>query len=279
MKPGIRRWLAVTLLVGPMAAQSADVIVGAREWQKPADTPDGSWDDYNAVCNATTGVCSGSVGIVDLSGWTWASNGDVQALFERLIHPATTEFPTATSVYSEFDSADIAAAVSTFGPPTYHAFDYVFVRGWTRTLAPSGNGQPVAYTPYLRDYVGTLPSHQCGSGNAVCPDEAALSGLAAQYPTNGSSFRGAWLYRLVPPEVALPLLYSAVIGVGPGRSLADQVAIVQAYLAVPDIQSACVTLDAFRNHVRAQSGKQIATAVAERLIADAADISAAIPCP
>jgi hypothetical protein len=90
---------------------------------------------------------------------------------------------------------------------------------------------------------------------------------------------GVWLYRPAPPAILLELLHSAVIGVGPGRSLADKVAIVQAYLAGSDIRSACLTLDAFENEVRAQRGKKIAPALADQLTADANTIEAGIPCP
>lgn len=77
----------------------------------------------------------------------------------------------------------------------------------------------------------------------------------------------------------LERLYSAVIGIGPGKSSANKVAIAQAYLAVPDIQSACLMVEDFKNQVRAQRGKKIALAVADPLTADANAIKAAISCP
>jgi hypothetical protein len=83
------------------------------------------------------------------------------------------------------------------------------------------------------------------------------------------------------PTVAQQLtdLLAAVTGVGTGTSLADQVAAVQAYLAVPDIVSACSAMDVFKSHVVAQSGKKIDPALAAQITADANDIMAAIPCP
>jgi len=74
-------------------------------------------------------------------------------------------------------------------------------------------------------------------------------------------------------------LLVAVTGVGPGASFASQVTDVQAYLAVPDIVSACSAMDAFKSHVSAQSGKKIPAPLATQLLADADAIEAAIPCP
>jgi hypothetical protein len=74
-------------------------------------------------------------------------------------------------------------------------------------------------------------------------------------------------------------LLVAVTGVGTGTSLADKVTDVQAYLAVPDIVSACSAMDDFKSQVSAQSGKKIPAPLATQLTADADAIEAAIPCP
>ena len=74
-------------------------------------------------------------------------------------------------------------------------------------------------------------------------------------------------------------LLVAVTGVGPGPSLANKMTNVQAYLAVPDIASACSVMDDFTAEVSAQSGKKIPAPLATQLLADAAAIEAAIPCP
>jgi hypothetical protein len=77
----------------------------------------------------------------------------------------------------------------------------------------------------------------------------------------------------------LAALHAAVIGVGTGTSLVDKVANVQAYLAVPDVVSACSTMDDFKSQVAAQSGKKISAPLAAQLLGDAETIEAAIPCP
>jgi hypothetical protein len=77
----------------------------------------------------------------------------------------------------------------------------------------------------------------------------------------------------------LAALHAAVIGVGTGTSLADKVADVQAYLAVPDVVSACSLMDDFKSQVAAQSGKKISAPLATQLLGDAETIEATIPCP
>ena len=73
-------------------------------------------------------------------------------------------------------------------------------------------------------------------------------------------------------------LLADVAGVGPGRSLADKVALAQTYYAVPDVQATCAVLTDFGNEVRAQRGKKIAIEVADELTADAQAIMSAIGC-
>ena len=75
-------------------------------------------------------------------------------------------------------------------------------------------------------------------------------------------------------------LLAAVTGVGSGHSLEDKIESVQAYLAVPDIASACSMLSDFKVQLAAQSGSpQVPAPLAAELTADAEEIEAAIPCP
>jgi len=67
-------------------------------------------------------------------------------------------------------------------------------------------------------------------------------------------------------------------GVGPGKSLANKVALAQTYYAVPDIQSTCAVLKSFLHEVTAQSGKKLTTAQAQALSGDAAVIMRTMAC-
>ena len=73
-------------------------------------------------------------------------------------------------------------------------------------------------------------------------------------------------------------LAAAVVGVGPGKSLAAKVGAIQADLAANDTAGACRTLRAFIDEVNAQTGKKISGAVAASLISQARDIEAALGC-
>lgn len=80
------------------------------------------------------------------------------------------------------------------------------------------------------------------------------------------------------PETLLEELGADVAGVGPGRSLASKVMLAQTYLAVPDVESTCAMLNAFRNQVGAQRGKKLTVELADELTADAEAIQAAVGC-
>lgn len=80
------------------------------------------------------------------------------------------------------------------------------------------------------------------------------------------------------PETLLEELGAEVAGIGPGTSLADKISLAQTYLAVPDVQSTCAMLNAFRNQVRAQRGKKLTIELANQLIADAETIQEIIGC-
>jgi hypothetical protein len=73
-------------------------------------------------------------------------------------------------------------------------------------------------------------------------------------------------------------LATAVIGVGPGRSLADVVSAIQADVAANDTAGACKTLGAFVNEVNAQTDDKISDEEAESLLMQAHDIKAALGC-
>jgi phospholipase/lecithinase/hemolysin len=81
------------------------------------------------------------------------------------------------------------------------------------------------------------------------------------------------------PGTLLQQLATDVTGVGPGKSLADKVALAQTYYAVPDVQATCAVLTDFISQVKALAGKKkLATALSDQLIADAQVIMEAIGC-
>lgn len=60
------------------------VTVAGKEWAQPTDSLGLSWNAIFAVCGA--GPCMGNLrapylGTYELEGWMWASNAQVQSLF------------------------------------------------------------------------------------------------------------------------------------------------------------------------------------------------------
>jgi hypothetical protein len=96
----------------------------------------------------------------------------------------------------------------------------------------------------------------------------------------GNYFVGTTSHAFVTslPGLLLQELAGAVVGVGPGRSLAGKVSQAQSYYAAGNVGAACTMLSDFINEVRAQRGKKIAAATADALIADARAIMAAMGC-
>lgn len=75
------------------AAMLQPVTVNGVEWHDPFEFLFNSWNDINAVCDASTGACSGTLTnladeIIDLTGWTWAGVSDINALFNHYIAPS-----------------------------------------------------------------------------------------------------------------------------------------------------------------------------------------------
>ncbi len=84
MKNKILNLTAILIIVGPMPALADPVVIGDKEWRQVADTIGFTYGEIATVCNAGTGECSGSIGSVDFSGWTWANVSEVGELFSAI---------------------------------------------------------------------------------------------------------------------------------------------------------------------------------------------------
>ena len=96
--------------------------------------------------------------------------------------------------------------------------------------------------------------------------------------SDGVAFDRMQFVPALDPADLLADLSAAVTGVGPGKSLADKVALAQAYYAVPDVQATCAILTDFNREVRAQRGKLIPMELADELTADAEAIMVSMGC-
>jgi hypothetical protein len=74
-------------------------------------------------------------------------------------------------------------------------------------------------------------------------------------------------------------LMAKIVGLGPGSSLADKVAHIDANVDAGNLREACNDLtNSFPNAVSAQKGKKIPDSVADALIADAGRIASVLEC-
>lgn len=192
----MRSRLFTLLALGLFAAQSADaVVIDGKDWRQLTETTNFSWLVVNSSCG--TGLCSGSIGEVSVDGWNWATNSDVQGLFDALIRPGTTQFPTASD-YSAAGDADIAHAIgSVFEATSIFNFGNVSwreARGITR--GSSGFATTMAY----------LSDNPFANGLDV-------AGFDTSWPTNlGDSGTGIWLYK--PAAAVAEPASLALFGIG-----------------------------------------------------------------
>ena len=83
---------------------------------------------------------------------------------------------------------------------------------------------------------------------------------------------------LKPAALEVLDLLAMVQGVGPGTSLNDKVTAIQGYIAGNQTAKACAAIVAFKNEVKAQTGKKIAAATAAALQHEADRLAASVGC-
>ncbi len=166
----------------------------------------------------------------------------------------------------------IQAVAADTTPPTITAPDEVTVN------ATSPSGEIVTYEVTASDDTDPNPTVVCDppSGSTFPIGTAVVSCTATD--VSGNQATASFQVRVKGAAEQLADLYNAVLGLGPGTSLADKIGQTQAYLTAQDVTDACATLDSFVRQVRALSGKNVPAAVATSLIADATRIESVIGC-
>jgi len=174
-------------------------------------------------------------------------------------------------VYSvvDVDLAPLAALADTTPP-------VLSIPGATVVDATSPAGAVVSYTVSAKDDVDPRPTVVCTppSGAVFAIGTTTVSCTAAD--ASGNAATASFTVHVKGAGEQLADLAAAVKGVGPGRSLADTVAVAQWFLAHGQPRLARLTLTAFEAEVRAQSGKKIPSAQAAALMADAKRIEKVI---
>lgn len=187
MKPNPKWSLAVAALLcaaGPAtAANHVDSL--NQEWLPLSTLTNYSWADIDGVCQSVgeaPGPCNGSLGGVDLTGWTWASRTEVVALIGEFMATAGDNTPPATIM----------------GPNGYGTMSY----SWAQALmAVMGTTAPAlgAYTFGFTNGGGGDYAWLCNAGPCVWESYAA----ASEAYGGQSEYYGAWFHRAAPvPEPA-----------------------------------------------------------------------------
>lgn len=157
---------------------AADIVtVEGREWAQPDLFTNLSWNDINTVCPA--GVCNGTLDGYDVTGWTWASVNDVNAMFNYFI--GYSALGPGPDLHKE--------ACSTWAPLFFdNRFRATLVNNGKSVIASTAdtitvNGDEVrTYTPIFYD-------------GDNCAFEDWANTVAQLCTPNSSSCPGPWLYR------------------------------------------------------------------------------------
>ncbi len=144
MLKGIAATVLTLFAAGVHATSIQPVHVGERQWLQPNAFVDIRWWDVEDICDTQTGTCEGSLNGVDLSGWTWASLGDVNNLFNSFIGQPQLTGPdmfftlTHLEIQSFFDAGFEPTLILALG-----IYETAVLVGLTRTESP-----PVMHTAY-----------------------------------------------------------------------------------------------------------------------------------
>jgi hypothetical protein len=161
------------------------VAVPGREWLQVDLFLNLSWNDIIAVCPvAAGGVCTngGVLNGYNMTGWTWASVDDVNALFNHYIGseelgPGPDEYETgignttwATAFFNDWRGFDL---------PGFSVDTTPGLVGWVRNLV----NEVEAYNPFI------------GVAVTIDGDDAINTGYSGDIEGKGE-YLGGWFYRI-----------------------------------------------------------------------------------
>ncbi len=147
--------------------------------------------------------------------------------------------------------------------------------------ATSPAGATVSYTaPTVVDEDSPLPLVNClpASGSLFPIGVTTVSCTATAAGDANSPVAATFTVTVNGTAAQLQGLLASVTGVGPGKSLAEKVTVIEGDVAVNDNSDACDALGGFSNEVRAQTGKKITAAKAGSLFVQAKNIMAVLGC-
>ena len=166
----------------PVFKPYQDIIkVNRKEWLQPALFTNLSWNDISAMCSSDTGVCAGELNGYDVSGWTWASLEDVNALFNYYL--GRDELGPGPDRYHLQDVPE--------GPQLTYT---IFSDGWLNMLEPNNRVRKVS--GLLRSLSSSTNSFRAG---LIINTHQVADVIATTESFNANEKRhdsvGAWFYR------------------------------------------------------------------------------------
>ena len=160
------------------------ITADGKEWAQVDIFSGLSWKDINAVCSADTGACSGVLNGYDITGWTWASVDEVNALFNFYIGSAVLG-PGPDLFVGQWDSTWAQTIFDNGWRPTIPSDSLPQIAGATRSQVPSSNTE--AYYGVWLDHIEE-PCFECGGSDVAGTNRVTDT-------DNGNDGAGAWLYR------------------------------------------------------------------------------------
>ena len=173
--------------------------VDGREWRELYETTGLSWTEVASVC-PTDGAtpCSGTVGGRNLTGWTWATAGQVRDLLDDYAPGLTTADPPVVTGIDGFWGGISFLGVMRWTTSTSSTYSYSeSTSGWTASK-DAASGLPIGgFAAYSHQLAGSTATGSIGLGTAA---DAA------------SSVRGVWLWRPAGVDYTAPVVTPTVTG-------------------------------------------------------------------
>lgn len=181
--------LCALVIMTTSVKATAGVIVDGLDWLQPKDfTNLGAWE-VAKVCDESTGLCDGVLNGIDITGYRWATNEEVEDLFNSSLFDSR---PNRATKLVERDSIWAPAILELFTPTLDFPDFYKAIYGVTRTQY-----QFLQYAaPGIFDRTDWWEN------------DLKITGIFAKVPndTKGDGY-GVWLYKQASNDIPEPSTY------------------------------------------------------------------------